>query len=156
MLSVVDVLGVPILSLRRADLIPTVFRLLETGSKATVAYVNVHVLNVAQRQPRLKAFLRAADLCYCDGNGVRLGAKLLGHTLPERMTGADWIWDLTQAAEGRFSIYWIGGRPGIAANAARVLLERYPKLTATRVHEMIRLRGYGGSVQQVRRRIRQL
>ena len=34
--------------------------------------------------------------------------------------------------------------------------ERYPKLTAKRVHEMLKARGYKGSVGQLRRRIRQL
>jgi len=36
----------------------------------------------------------------------------------------------------------------------RQTLERYPKLTGTRVHEMIRARGYPGSAVQVRRMIR--
>lgn len=34
--------------------------------------------------------------------------------------------------------------------------ERFPRLTATRVHEMVRARGYAGSVVQLRRRIEQL
>lgn len=35
----------------------------------------------------------------------------------------------------------------------RETLERYPKLTGTRLHEMVRVRGYAGSVVQVRRKI---
>lgn len=128
MLPVVNVLGVPIHPLRRAELIPTVLELLGRGGKTTVTYANVHVLNLAQQQPSLKAFLGAADLCYCDGNGVRLGAKLLGHELPERMTGADWIWDLAREAEGRLRLYWLGGKPGVAAKAAQVLRTRHPRL----------------------------
>ena len=38
----------------------------------------------------------------------------------------------------------------------RETFAQYPRLTATRVHEMLRLRGYTGSTGQVRRRIRQL
>jgi len=38
----------------------------------------------------------------------------------------------------------------------RETLEQHPKLTGTRLHEMVRLRGYRGSVVQLRRRIRQL
>lgn len=38
----------------------------------------------------------------------------------------------------------------------RDTLRQYPTLTATRVHEMLRQRGYDGSVIQLRRRIRQL
>jgi len=39
--------------------------------------------------------------------------------------------------------------------AAATLLQ-YPRLTASRLHEMLRVRGYPGSVVQLRRRIRQL
>jgi len=38
----------------------------------------------------------------------------------------------------------------------RQTLEQYPRLTATRLYEMLRPRGYQGSVVQLRRRIRQL
>ncbi len=38
----------------------------------------------------------------------------------------------------------------------RETLAEYPKLTATRMHDMLRLRGYSGSVVQLRRRIRSL
>ena len=38
----------------------------------------------------------------------------------------------------------------------RTTLEQYPRLRATRVHEMIAARGYAGSVQQTRRLVRRL
>jgi transposase len=38
----------------------------------------------------------------------------------------------------------------------RETLQRYPRLTGTRLHEMLRLRGYEGSAGQVRRRIKTL
>ena len=71
---------------------------------ATVAYLNVHVANQASRHSDLKEFLQSVDLCYADGAGVVLGARLLGHELPERMTGADWVWDLAARCEDRKSV----------------------------------------------------
>ena len=44
------------------------------------------------------------------------------------MTGADWIWDLAGAMEGRLRLYWIGGNEGVTAEAAQKLVERYPGL----------------------------
>lgn len=38
----------------------------------------------------------------------------------------------------------------------RETLEQYPKLTATRIYEMLRPRGYAGSIVQLRRAVRQL
>ncbi|HJN76621.1 MAG TPA: WecB/TagA/CpsF family glycosyltransferase [Myxococcota bacterium] len=96
--------------------------------RVTVGYLNVHVVNTAMRDAALFEFLRGLDLCYADGAGVVLGARILGHELPERMTGADWIWDLCAAAEGRWRLAWIGGEPGVAEQAAEVLRERHPAL----------------------------
>jgi N-acetylglucosaminyldiphosphoundecaprenol N-acetyl-beta-D-mannosaminyltransferase len=98
----VEILGVGVDPLSASDLMPTIERMIANGAQNTIAYANVHVLNQAQNDRRLQDFLNAADLVYCDGNGVRLGARVLGQTLPSRMTGADWIWDLAATAEGRW------------------------------------------------------
>ena len=98
------------------------------GGSHTVGYVNAHVLNQAARDASLDAFLRGLDLCYCDGNGVRLAARMLGASLPARMTGAEWIWDLAGRAEGRLRLYWVGGAPGVTEEAAQRLRARHPRL----------------------------
>ncbi len=125
----VDLLGIGIDPIDRTGLLARVGQLVAARGRATVAYVNVHVMNVAATDPPLRVFLAAADLVYCDGGGVVLGARLLGGALPERMTGADWIWDLAARAEAAgWRIFWLGGEPGVAAEAARRLLERHPAL----------------------------
>jgi len=97
--------------------------------RSTVLYANVHVLNSAYGDRELQHILNHADLVYCDGAGVRLGARLLGHHLPPRMTGADWIEPLCAAcaAEG-ITLYLLGSRPGVAARAAELLQRRHPAL----------------------------
>jgi len=93
-------------------------------------YVNVHCMNVRARDDRYASILEAADVVYCDGTGVRLGARLAGIPIPARMTGADWIHDLCRFAIARgLSLYFLGGEPGVAAEAARRLQELYPGLT---------------------------
>lgn len=124
----VELFGVRIHALHQAELIPAVARLLVAKKRSTVSYVNVHVLNEARKNERLRQFLNATDLCYCDGNGVRLGARISGQALPARMTGADLIWDLASFAAGTWRIFWIGGRLGVAARAARELVKRNPGL----------------------------
>ena len=44
------------------------------------------------------------------------------------MTGADWIWELAEYAEGTWRLYWLGGAEGVATEAVRVLRSRFPKL----------------------------
>ena len=127
-MSRVEILGVGVDPIRRDELIPRVEAMIADGGQATVAYANVHVLNQSQSHPKLRAFLNQVDLCYCDGNGVVKGARILGEELPERMTGADWIWDLAAYAEGKLRLYWIGGAPGVTEAAADTLRARHPRL----------------------------
>lgn len=130
----VDVLGVPVAALDLSGLLDRVLQQVGSGGPWTVGYVNAHVLNQAAREPALHAFLRGLDLCYCDGNGVRLGARLLGQELPARMTGADWIWALAARCEGHHRLFWLGGEPGVTEEAADRLRARHPALEVQTDH----------------------
>jgi N-acetylglucosaminyldiphosphoundecaprenol N-acetyl-beta-D-mannosaminyltransferase len=60
---------------------------------------------------------------------------LLGHHLPPRLTGADFIWDLAArcAADG-LRLYWLGGEPGVARAACARLQHRLPGLAVAGSH----------------------
>jgi N-acetylglucosaminyldiphosphoundecaprenol N-acetyl-beta-D-mannosaminyltransferase len=105
---------------------------LNDSKKHKIMHVNIHTLNVVWKDADLKEILNNSDLVYCDGDGVRLGARFLGFHLPERMTGADWIYDLCNMCEEKgYSIYLLGGKPGVAQEAAQILINRYPRLKIT-------------------------
>ncbi|WP_219975973.1 WecB/TagA/CpsF family glycosyltransferase [Rubrobacter xylanophilus] len=135
MRSRVRVLGVEVDPLRAGELEAEISRFVREGRRATVLNVNAHCLNLAWRDSRLRAALRAADLVFCDGDGVRLAARLCGGYIPERITYADWIWSLAGLAAGRgFSVYLLGARPGVAEEAARRLSARHPALRMAGTH----------------------
>ena len=49
--------------------------------------------------------------------------------MPQRITYADWIWQLAEFAEARnFSLFFLGAQPGVADRAAARLKERFPRL----------------------------
>lgn len=90
---------------------------------------NVHSFNLAYENQWLRDFFNQADIVRLDGAGLRLGAKMLGISSPPRMTWADFAWDLAQlCAENEFSIYFLGGKPGVAEKAAVRLQTKYPTL----------------------------
>lgn len=133
--ATVNVLGVRIKSLTLADLFGEVSRFVAMGVRRTVMYANVHVLNVAYGDPELRGILNAADVVYCDGFGVVLGARLLGGRISGRMTGADWIYPFCEHCVGQgHSVYFLGGRPAIAERAAEVLVTQYPALRVVGTH----------------------
>jgi len=134
------VLGVPIDPVDLDGLLDRVAVLVDGGRAATVCYVNAHVLDVSTRDPGLVHFLRTADLCYCDGRGVVLGARLLGHHLPGRLTGADWIHDLAaRSIDEGWRLAWVGGEPGVTADAARQLEARHSGLDIVHTDHGFRL-----------------
>lgn len=120
---------IPIDALDVKGLMTQVGQYVEGGAPRTISYVNVHVLNCAARDASLRRFLQQLDLCYVDGSGVQLGARILGEQLPERMTGADWIHDLArEAAAQGWRIGWLGGEPGVTEQAAGALRAVHPEL----------------------------
>ena len=79
--------------------------------------------------------LNAAEVVFCDGDGVRLGARWLGHRLPTRITYADWLWELARFAEPRgYSFFFLGARPDVADRAAARLQAQFPSLRIVGTH----------------------
>ena len=121
--------GVEVSALDVERLLDRVGGWVDSRSTVTVSYVNAHVLNVAAKDEELSYFLAYLDLCYCDGLGVVLGARILGHQLPRRMTGADWIEDLAnRAAREEWRLGWVAGRSGVVDEAVQRLQARHPGL----------------------------
>ncbi|MDP7111271.1 MAG: WecB/TagA/CpsF family glycosyltransferase [Myxococcota bacterium] len=131
----IELLGLPVHVHDLASLLSAVDRMIASGGRYTVAYANVHTINIALSEPDVAEFMRRVDLIYCDGNGVRLGAWLAGQHLPPRMTGADWIDDLGRRASANgHRLFWLGARPGVAEAAAGKLAERAPGLCIAGTH----------------------
>lgn len=103
--------------------------------QSIISYVNVHVANQAFRFPRLKRFLKQADVVYCDGAGIVLASKLLGQPLPCRLAAADWfIRMMDTLASAGCSVYLLGGEPGVPEKALEVISEKVPHHTVCGVH----------------------
>lgn len=125
----VHFMGTRIETLRLSDLLLVVDEAVRESARISVMYVNIHTVNLAYRHMYFSELLRGADIVYCDGTGVRLGARLLGLEIPERMTGADWIHDLCRmAVRENLSLFFMGSAAGVAGHAAVALQVRYPGL----------------------------
>lgn len=54
--------------------------------------------------------------------------------IPERITGADMVWELSKlASERNWSVFLLGAGPGVALKAARTLQQLYPRLNVVEV-----------------------
>jgi N-acetylglucosaminyldiphosphoundecaprenol N-acetyl-beta-D-mannosaminyltransferase len=131
----VDLLGVRIHALRLDELLAYMGGVIAARRRAVISYANIHALNVAYRLPWFRAFLNDSDIVFCDGFGVKWGARLLGAHLPERFTHTDWLARLADlASRDGFSIFLLGARPGVAAEVARRWQQLYPALRIAGSH----------------------
>jgi N-acetylglucosaminyldiphosphoundecaprenol N-acetyl-beta-D-mannosaminyltransferase len=84
-----------------------------------VVTLNPEIVMAARREADLRALIDAADLVLADGVGVVLAARLRRVRGLTRVTGVDTVRALAaRAAPAGWRMYLLGGRPGVAAEAA--------------------------------------
>ena len=124
--------GVPVHPVTREQLIGCLVKWASEATLRRVCHLNVHALNLANGDPSFKQVLQSADLVYCDGVGVQVGARLLGHHLPERLTLPDWIDEaLSQFEAAGLSVFFLGDVPSIAEAAADRASHTHPSLSVS-------------------------
>lgn len=90
---------------------------------------NAFLVTLAAKNRGFAEALNRASLCLPDGMSVVWGARLLGHRIPERVPGGEFMERMCAlCAEHGLTVYFLGGLPGAAEGAAQTLVERYPDL----------------------------
>jgi exopolysaccharide biosynthesis WecB/TagA/CpsF family protein len=131
----VALFGVTVAAMSREEALAEVARLVAAPGMATVAYVNAHSFNVAAADAVYRQALQGADLVLNDGSGVALAARLFGRRFPENLNGTDFNPALVSlAAERGWSVFLLGGAPGVAEATADCLTRRHPSLRIAGVH----------------------
>jgi N-acetylglucosaminyldiphosphoundecaprenol N-acetyl-beta-D-mannosaminyltransferase len=90
---------------------------------------NLNYVMLTHRNPLLQDVNNRAAFVLADGITLVWASRWKGTPLPERVTGADLIYDLCDLAARRgYGIFLLGGAPGVGETAARKLAERYAGL----------------------------
>jgi len=98
-----------------------------TGQGGYVVTPNVDHVCMAETDARLRDAYDRATLSLIDGMPLLWLAKALGNPLPAKISGSDLLRPLMQrAAQEKWRVYFLGGRPGVAQTAAEILQKDYP------------------------------
>ncbi|WP_214110742.1 WecB/TagA/CpsF family glycosyltransferase [Acrocarpospora catenulata] len=125
----VAVAGIELDRLTEIEVVDRVIGALRRGRGGHLVTPNVDICRSCARDERLRALVLRAELAVADGMPLVWAARLLGRPVPARITGADLIWSLSEAAAFyRVPVYLLGGAPGVADQAAIALCDRYPGL----------------------------
>ena len=105
------------------------------GAPVYVVTPNAHHISLLQDSESFRAVYDSAWLTLADGTSVLWASHLLGTPLPEKVSGSDLFPAVCKAAAGTgLRLYLLGGRPGAAEEAHRVLEARYPGLVIAGTH----------------------
>jgi|SRR5579859_294466 len=133
MRELVIILGVPVDNLTMAEAIDQLDAFVAAGRVSgrshQVVTINADFIKNGLRDPELRFLLQDSDLATADGMPLVWGARMLNVPLKGRLTGSDLVPRLAErAALKGYSIFLLGGAPGVAALAAQKLTAQYPDL----------------------------
>jgi N-acetylglucosaminyldiphosphoundecaprenol N-acetyl-beta-D-mannosaminyltransferase len=125
----VRIFGTEIHNIDLAQAVDLISRAIERGDRGYVVTPNVHHIVLLRHHPVFRAAYDGAALRLPDGTPLVWASRLLGRPLHGRVAGADLLPALCRAAASRgFSVFFAGGRAGVARQAAERLARRLPGL----------------------------
>jgi N-acetylglucosaminyldiphosphoundecaprenol N-acetyl-beta-D-mannosaminyltransferase len=93
------------------------------------SYMNIHACNLAHRDIQFSRFLAEAGVVYCDGEGVRIAARIVGKRLPPRSVLTYFFWDICAASDKEdLSVFLLGAKKSTLEKAIQTIKMRQPSL----------------------------
>jgi N-acetylglucosaminyldiphosphoundecaprenol N-acetyl-beta-D-mannosaminyltransferase len=125
----INVLGVQFDNVTMEEAVDRAFALQERHEAPYVVTPNPEIVMLCRADPDAAVAVNAAAMTIPDGIGVIYGARILKTPLKEKVGGCDFSLRLMEKmdAAGR-SVFLLGGKPGVAEQAAERLHERFPHL----------------------------
>ncbi len=122
----IEILGLPLDPLGFGEALERVEGFFQTRELDPVVTLNPEIVVRAQEDPRLAQAVRRASLVTPDGVGILWAARRLhGLDLRERVPGVELTLALLERGGEDRSVFFLGGRPGVAERAARYAQSRY-------------------------------
>lgn len=123
------ILGIPFDQVNMRDAVVRTRAAFNGNRLFHVATAGPEFLMASRHDPKFAAVMQQADLTIPDGFGVILAARLLGHQGLHRIPGMEYLEETMMACvQDGVSIFLYGAQPGVAEDAARNLVRRYPNL----------------------------
>ena len=121
--------GVEFNAIREEEAVAHILERSRHGCGGRVVTPNLHILRSCSINPEILALVQRAHLRLADGMPIVWASHVQGTPIPQRVTGSNLIYSLSEAAAGAgLSVFMLGGNPGMADAASKILTEQYPGL----------------------------
>jgi N-acetylglucosaminyldiphosphoundecaprenol N-acetyl-beta-D-mannosaminyltransferase len=130
----ITILGVRIHPIDMRNLNILIRDAIRRNKRIIIAGQNLHGVYLYHRDEKRKAYCDMADIVRVDGMSLIFWARILGYSVrrENRVALIDWIHPLISMAEIEgWKVFYLGGKPGVADQAAEKLRQQYPNLLIT-------------------------
>jgi N-acetylglucosaminyldiphosphoundecaprenol N-acetyl-beta-D-mannosaminyltransferase len=124
-------LGIEIDAMTMDELNALVLDSVRSADRRIIANHNLHSVYLFHNDYQMREFYGRAHRTHIDGMSLVYLSRLFGYPVrrENRVTYLDWIMPLmTECARHGWKVFYLGGKPGVAAAAARCLKRSYPEL----------------------------
>ncbi len=129
------ILGVSIDRVDMKEAVSRVAQALSNQKKFFIVTPNSEIVVNANKDKALFEIIKSADMVVPDGIGLVLASKIMKNPLKERVTGIDLMDNLLKfSSENNYRVYFIGGKEGIAYDAAQNIKKKYPNIVVAGTH----------------------
>jgi len=125
-----DVMGLRLHNIHRSAIVDSVVEAVENHGKLLVVNANAHCVTLSQSEPWMRGLFAQADIAFCDGAGVQMATKILKGFTPHRTTPPEWIGAALERLGPKARVFWLGGAPEVAQQAAASYEARFDVVTA--------------------------
>lgn len=123
----IHILGVKIDNVSMDEAEEIVWQWMDGERNHMIVTPNPEIVYLAYHNENFRKVLNSADMTLPDGIGVVYGAKILGTPLKERTPGYELCCRvLSGLAAHKKSVFLLGGKPGVAEQAAQNIVRDYP------------------------------
>lgn len=124
-----SILNVPIHPITMPQTVSLVQQWMQEPHLHQITTINPEFVMAAQQDEPFCQVLQTAQLCLPDGIGLVWASHWYAQKLPERVPGSELVYLLAEkAAQQGWRLFLLGAAEGVAAEAGRILQQRYPGL----------------------------
>lgn len=125
----VPAFGLPLTPVTMRETVEAVNALIAAGVPRYFITANLNYAMLTANDAELSGVNRGAAFVLADGMPLVWAARRTGRHFPERVAGSDLLFELSaEAARKGHRVFLLGGKDGVAAEAAARLTARYPGL----------------------------
>ncbi len=127
--AVRDILGVPVHTVTMAQACEICEQAVDRKQPLRIGVANAAKVVKMRHDDRLRRAVASSDLVLADGASLVWASRILGQSLPERVTGIDLFFRLLALAnKRRFSVYFLGATAEVLAKLIEKVRADYPNL----------------------------